>query len=59
MKKIYFVPETDVVALNMEQHMLAGSDPNVGVDSSKSVDADNLDTRQNHGFGGGLWSDMK
>lgn len=58
MKKTYFVPTTDVVALNA-QHMMAASDPKVTVDSSRNVNADAVETRQHHGFGGGLWEDMK
>ena len=58
MKKIYFVPATEVVALNVQQ-MLAGSDPKVTIGEG-SANAEDLDTRrQNHGIGSGLWEDMK
>lgn len=58
MKKTYFVPTTDVVALNA-QHMMAASDPKVTIDSSRNVDAHAVETRQHHGIGSGLWEDMK
>ena len=63
MKKIYNVPATTVVALNVHQ-MLAASNPGVTVntsnDPSNRVDAGDVETRQkNNGIGSGLWSDMQ
>ncbi|MBR1594066.1 MAG: hypothetical protein IJ659_04755 [Alloprevotella sp.] len=57
MKKIYFVPATEVVALNVQQ-MLAQS-PNVDINKTGRTNADAFDTRQSRGVGGGLWEDMK
>lgn len=60
MKKIYYIPTTSVVVINVHQ-MLAASNPNVGIDTgAPGIDAGDVETRQkNQGFGGGLWSDMQ
>ena len=58
MKKTYYIPTTSVVVINVHQ-MLAASNPNVTVNTSGSVNAGEVDTRQHQGVGSGLWSDMK
>ena len=57
MKKIYNVPATTVVALNVHQ-MLAASNPDVQFGDGKGNPED-FDTRKHQGVGGGLWSDMQ
>ena len=61
MKKIYNVPATTVVALNVRQ-MLAASpaptDVKMSTDSDDRVNANEFDTRR-QGVGSDLWSDMQ
>ena len=45
MKKIYIIPEALTICLNTRASILVVSDPTAGVDTSKSVDANDLDVK--------------
>ena len=57
MKKIYQTPTTLSFRISCKP-ICDVSNPVVGVDTTTSVNAGSLDSREHRGFGGGLWEDM-
>ena len=46
MKKNYIAPETDVTKIKLEKSLMVGTNPNVTLDRSLSVNAEEVESRE-------------